>query len=391
MAHTHQTVSFGFNLTKNIPIDRRLKINSLATVDTEIPVALRYEGLIFICEDGQVNYQNDKSRFYTFDANLKPILLFDYLNRRVKLGLEVEPADYPNLNTVLDQNCYPVLGTMVYVTPLDILVKWNGTKWETILGSIKVKTEAEYKSLPDNFKNQGFSVIINNGVTPEQTKVILDDLLLSDVVIVGNTNIGVNYGSTQIYDLSSAEAQDKFWKNNPDLNRFFLIDHALFFNLNGTLYQVNEDCIVVPCYGQTPATVYESETFCSEKPEAYFVLQDHEKKVNSRVYEIMRSTYPDIENYGSGNVGETVYGDNSMIVTVDCHVKRKANIYGGTKHIYTLDVPKSDALLQETILNKGLVQFVVITSGMSMARMQQKGVEQANPLPTFHSGGDGSN
>lgn len=387
MAHTHQTVSFGFNLTKNIPIDKRFKINSLATVDTEIPVALRYEGLIFICEDGQVNYQNDKSRFYTFDANLKPILLFDYLNRRVKLGLEVEPADYPNLNTVLDQNCYPVLGTMVYITPLDIVVKWNGNKWETILGSIKVKSSDEYISLPDNFKNQGFSVIINNGINPEETKIILDDLKLSDVVIVGKTSTGIHYGGTKtITDLSGTDAQDTFWTNNPDLNRFFLIDHALFFNLNGTLYQVNEDIIVTPCHGETPVTVYKSKTFCSEKPEAYFVLKDYEKRDNSTVAEIFHSTYPDIENYGSDNIGETVYGENSVVVEVGCHFQR-GNMNNGYEHTYTLDIPKSDFVNRDSVLNRGLVEYVVIVSGMSMGRMQQKGVGRINPVPS-HTGGN---
>lgn len=385
MAHTHQTVSFGFNLTKNIPIDRRFKINSLSIVDTEIPVALRYEGLIFICEDGQVNYQNDKSRFYTFDANLKPILLFDYLNRRVKLGLEVEPADYPNLNTVLDQNCYPVLGTMVYITPLDIVVKWNGNKWETILGSIKVKSSDEYISLPDNFKNQGFSVIINNGINPEETKIILDDLKLSDVVIVGKTSSGIHYGFTTITDLSGTDAQDTFWTNNPDLNRFFLIDHALFFNLNGTLYQVNEDIIVTPCHGETTVTVYKSKTFCSEKPEAYFVLKDYEKRDNSTVAEIFHSTYPDIENYGSDNIGETVYGENSVVVEVGCHFQR-GNMNNGYEHTYTLDIPKSDFVNRDSVLNRGLVEYVVIVSGMSMGRMQQKGVGRINPVPS-HTGG----
>lgn len=321
MQFLSKILPFNFQLTKNIPIDKRFKVTHISNVDEEIPQGIRYEGLIFIAADDATDYQGNESRFYTFEISkdeqtkgqLVPVLLFDYLNRRVKLGIELEPSEYKQINKILNENCYPVLGTTVYLSPLDIVVQWDGKAWKTICGTIHVSTEAEYTSIESNFKNQGWTVIITDTTGATTLKYIRENLELSDPIITGDTVSGVVYHPGGD---SNVSLDDDFWNNNPEKNRLFLIDQTLYYNFEGKLYAIGDEIYVYRKQGEQDSlpTVVESSNLRTLSPLAYLLWGESEDATtSSEVSDILYSTDPSL-------MEDTE--DLSLCTEIECYAKR---------------------------------------------------------------------
>lgn len=321
MQFLNKLLSYGFRLTKNIPIDDRFKIKHIDTVDTEIPQGIRYEGLIFSAEDNITDYQENTRRFYTFEISkengkLVPVLLYDYLNRHVKLGIEVSPDEYGELNKILNENCYPVLGTHVYIKPLEIIVQWDGEKWKTIYGSIKVNSDSEFESIENNFKNQGWICVVNGN-----TKLILDNSKLSEPVLVGDTVNGITYGDT------TYQLDNDFWNNNKEKGRFFLIDQTLYYNFNGKLYSVNNEIYVQKIDGSI-SKVLELSKFKTLNPKAFIVWGYPES--NAEIQNILASSNPNILDFETSE-------NLSISSEIECYSEKIAS--GNYK--YYLDIPEN--------------------------------------------------
>ena len=350
MQFLNKLITFGFQLTKNIPIDNRFRIKNIGTVDVEIPQGLRYEGLIFSAEDTLTDYQGNNRRFYTFEVSkengkLVPVLLFDYLNRRVKLGITITSEEIPNLNKILNENCYPVLGTTVYVSPLDIIVQWNGTEWKTICGTIKLTSEDEYNSLEDNFKNQGWVVEIG-----ETKNIILDNLKLSDQIIIGTADDFVTYGGV------TYQYTDKnFWENNKEYGRFFLLKNTLYYNFNGKLFEVNKQ-IYVKSYDNVNALP--EVIFCSSStikfteslsPKIYLVWMvksnDDELK-NYFEYSIL-SSYPEFTDSNTNISKVGTLGLVTELEYITNFAGKPINVNGLEPNNYRLLYPKEVKNLPE--------------------------------------------
>lgn len=302
-------ITHSFQLTKNLPLDSRFKINNINEIDEKIPNKLRYEGLIFSA--GNNENENSEYDFYTFvydktSNKFLPILFIEYLNRHVKLSIEIDKENYNNLNNILNETCYPKTGTTVYVKPLDIIVQWTGEFWRTIYGEIHVTDESEFDLLENNFKNKGWICLVN-----DVKKYILDDLTLSDPLLIFNSNTDI--------------LNEEFWNNNKEFNRFFLIDQTLYYNFNGVLYSVN-DQIYIKKIENNFDNFIETEIQKTAKSKSYIIWDCNLKSSQN----ILASTNPNILNFDTQE-------KLNLCVEIECYCEKLNN----GNYRYYFDIPEN--------------------------------------------------
>ncbi len=105
-------IPYNFGVNLNIPIDPRFIISSLDNIDTEIPLNLRYNGLIFFVVDATVNdgtVETLEGLLYTFEKDLtKPIPLYDTIIRFIIHQIEISSRDYSNIDVLLKSKRFDI-------------------------------------------------------------------------------------------------------------------------------------------------------------------------------------------------------------------------------------------------------------------------------------------
>lgn len=205
-----------FYLTRNIPLDVRFLVESLDTLNNEIPKEIRYPGLTFFVRDSNVNDGTTKQLdgtknlgstefgtekifgiLYCFDDNLEPIPLHDLVNRfEIRLlkfddtsddcyKLLTDKSENSNETNSLN-HIFAKIGNIVFIEPLGIAVICrlinNEIVWKYFAGTYNVKSEEQFNNIPDELKQTNITVNVDG-----TNKIILSDLTLSDEIITANS------------------------------------------------------------------------------------------------------------------------------------------------------------------------------------------------------------
>lgn len=214
-----------FSIRKGIPIDTRFIINSLDTIDTELPLALRYPGLKFFILTYEVkNITGDTVKtgaLFKFETDLN-VPIYDATFSEIKeLIIDLGTEDYSTLNTKL--NALTVSsGSIIHILPLDILVILEGTTWKYLYGEYKLPNDAGvlFNTIPNNFKSAGKIIKFTSGIIPYG--IIDNSLELVEKVQVLN-------------DLPQSLIE----------NGYYLIRGSLFIVLNGIPYQISQNSLIL--------------------------------------------------------------------------------------------------------------------------------------------------
>jgi hypothetical protein len=191
--------SNNFNPRRNVPLDVRFMVSkyipndssSTTILNNEIPIELRYNGLIFFAVSSMRNNGTTDvaaGRFFYFGDDLTtPKPLTDTIYDFETIYWNDTAANY-NYSTIIAQlnTTYAIPGRIVWFKKLKIAVVYDGTSWNYLAGVYNVDTEAVFNQLPSVFKQTGRLVLIGTGAGALR-KIIKSDLTLSDELILTTT------------------------------------------------------------------------------------------------------------------------------------------------------------------------------------------------------------
>jgi hypothetical protein len=194
-----------------------ISIDSLTTLNDELPLANRYNGLIFFVKDATLSDGTSTNgivgKLYYFESDLvTPLPLYNlglqYIIHQLIIDDEENYADLIDLlNTT-----YSRPGNIVTILPLNVTFLFDGTNWKYLIGNYNTSTEEIFALIPQILLEKNKRVIINNSIE----KIILSNLSLSDEIIIV-TELPIN----------------------GENNRYYSINGNLWFFINGKYYQVN--------------------------------------------------------------------------------------------------------------------------------------------------------
>ena len=218
-----RSIPTNFSIRKGIPIDTRYIINSLDTIDTELPIVLRYPGLkVFVLTYLVLNLNGDTVKtggLFKFETDLT-IPVYDGISSDVReLTIDITTIDYSTLTEKLNQLTL-VSGSIVHILPLDILVILEGTTWKYLYGQYKLPYDVDqvlYLSLESAFKVSGKIIKYTSGTIPYG--IIDNNLDLVDKVQI----------------LSSLPSTIDLIENG-----YYLVNGVLYLIANGIPYQLTE-------------------------------------------------------------------------------------------------------------------------------------------------------
>ena len=251
---TELEIFHNFRVTKNIPLDSRIIINSLSTIETELPLQQRYDGMIFFVEDAVIN--GITGSHYYFGKNLSnPIPLLQAIVSGDIQQIITGEINYSNLNTLLNATNSSA-GNIVTIKPLDITVIFDGSVWKYFSGKYKISVESVYLNIPTNLKEIG--KIVQIGINIFTEKIIENDLTLSSnicdrfdvfpvTLMKGKTRINHQFASSyissflRIYGIENINEQN----NQISLTKFEIVDDmnidvlCSFDNISADVYIIS--------------------------------------------------------------------------------------------------------------------------------------------------------
>jgi hypothetical protein len=222
---SNQLQTQSFRVRNNIPVDTRFIIQSLSTIDTELPLKYRYEGLIFFVLDQEIFDGVEVTGvgvFFCFEADLtKPVPLSEISSRFIVTFVGGFNGDYSTLFTKLNGS-FPKIGSIIYIDELGICVIKTGeteNDWKYAFGTYNVTTEEEFLTIPLALREPG-KVVLESGTE----KIILNNATrtLSNVVLV-----------------YSRKEDITLYQNY----RYYLINGFLNYYIGNTLYPVGDKFI----------------------------------------------------------------------------------------------------------------------------------------------------
>jgi hypothetical protein len=200
-----------------------ITISSLSKLATELPVANRYKGLIFLVSDATTSNGSTTDgtvgKLYVFESNITtPVLLSDVSLQYIIHQVTNSAEDYYNFVDLLNQT-YSKVGNIITIMPLGITVIYDGNLvWRYLTGTFKVSSEDVYNDIPQSLLKVGATVIINS--TTE--KIILSDYTLSDPVIV----------------VDSLPTSLENW-------RYYSVNGVLYYVIGGVAYLMNDKISII--------------------------------------------------------------------------------------------------------------------------------------------------
>lgn len=258
-------IPYNFGVNLNIPIDPRFIISSLENLDTEIPLNFRYNGLIFFVVDATKNDGTDETLeglLYTFEKDLtKPIPLNETILRFIIHQIEIDSRDYSNIDALLKKT-YSKDGNIVTVKPLGVTYIWYDGKWQYFSGDYYVKTEDEFKTIPEEFREEGAIVWIGESSVSYVKKVILSNKELSNPII-------------ELTELPETVTED---------DRYYLINNYLYYSYNGNMFKIGDKIYLRKNVTLNPETLNQIEhNFNSPYINCIFRILSINKEVNNYV------------------------------------------------------------------------------------------------------------
>jgi hypothetical protein len=203
-----------FKIDKNIPIDTRYLVSTYSKINEELPLKLRYNGLMFFVSDILEDGEPVKiGKFYYFDNDLEtPKLLSELSIESITMQLDCGLEDYVNLINRLNLVTTKP-GSIIHIKPLDIYVYFDGINWNYFAGVYKVTNETLFNTIPNQLKNVNSLVLLEGGIR----HIIKSNFSLSEelIIVPSISEIGVL-----------------------ENNRYYLIDSVLFFSIANQLYKI---------------------------------------------------------------------------------------------------------------------------------------------------------
>lgn len=230
-----EIITKAFKITKNIPLDTRFIVNSLSTLDTEIPMKYRYNGLVFFVVDAKINdgtttiisenkidgtigkgpttgNETLSGILYCFESDLtKPIPLHDLVLRFIIQQIGGYNNNWTNLISDLNHT-YAKAGSIINVKDLGISVIFDGNNWKYFNGIYTINKIGDWNTVPNQLKETNKLVKVGN-----ENKIILSDKTLSDEVIKVDSI-----------------------PDTPENFRFYLINGYLYYSIGGNVYPVSD-------------------------------------------------------------------------------------------------------------------------------------------------------
>jgi len=205
----HQILYYGISRNVQEPLDVRQKINSLSTIDIELPLQIRYEGLIF--------YVKDEGILFILESDLESYFkLSDYINLNLNYG--IGSNNYSNLISDLNNNNVTNnLGKIITVFPLGVSFIYDGSNWIYHSGVYKVQNDTELNTIALSLRSEGKLLLINN-----VRHIFKSDLSKSTELIILNS-------IPTIFDN----------------NRYFEINEILYYSINNKLYKLSEKIKII--------------------------------------------------------------------------------------------------------------------------------------------------
>lgn len=150
MTKQHTVINNPFEIIRGIPLDVRMVVDSLETLDQQLPKLNRYLGLIF--------YVSKTKQYYSFRTDINtPEPLISYLKTSFiyqydgPVGIEMVPT----LNGLPIEN-----GQLVFLTNLGITVQKRYDNFSYFSGSYYIRNEVQWNLVPNQFKVPGTKVYI---------------------------------------------------------------------------------------------------------------------------------------------------------------------------------------------------------------------------------------
>jgi hypothetical protein len=183
----YKYLPFAYKASNNIPLDTRFIVSSLSTINTEIPLDKRYEGLIFFVLDQTISDGTDvvlTGVLYCFEKDLtKPVALHEVANRFNIKSISGFSNNYSTIFAKLNKT-FTNIGSIIYVQDLDVcLIKYSSDVrgWKYLSGIYSVPNDATYLTIPLELREIGKIVIVNG-----EDRIIKNDTgkTLSSVIMI---------------------------------------------------------------------------------------------------------------------------------------------------------------------------------------------------------------
>ena len=199
-----------YSLTRNSPnpLDSRLSIDSLSTIDTELLLTHRYAGLIF--------FVKDINKHYLFLNDLTtPITLQSFISNENVKG--IASTDYSTLINSLN-SLNPIMCEIITVFPLTVSFIFDGTNWSYYNGDYIVANDTILNSLPNQLRKANKLIIS----TEDGRSIFTSDLNKSKELLEFNSI------PTTIEN-----------------NRYYNINGILYFSIADNLYKLSEKTLLL--------------------------------------------------------------------------------------------------------------------------------------------------
>lgn len=289
-------IPYNFGVNLNIPIDPRFIISSLSKIDIEIPLNLRYNGLIFFVVDATKNdgtVETLNGLLYTFESDLtKPIPLYDTILRFIIHQIEIASRNYANIDALLKKT-YSKDGNIVTVKPLGVTYIWYDNKWQYFSGDYYVESEAEFNTIPVQFREEGSIVWVGPSSGNQVKKVILADKSLSNPII-------------ELSQLPATVTEN---------DRYYLINNYLYYSFAGNIFKIGDKVYLRKNITLDPKTNYQiTHNFNSPYINCIFRIISQNIEVNNYVVPLSCKNIDN--NTAELDIKYQITGD--LILTSDC-------------------------------------------------------------------------
>lgn len=192
----HEKLFYGLSRNSQHALDVRFNVDSLTTLNTELLLQYRYNGLIF--------HVKDIDKWYGFLNDLTTPI--DLISHYSNVGIDgITSVDYYTLITDLN-NTGTNLGKIVTVYPLNVSFIFNGTDWVYYNGTYAFVDMNSYYTLP-------FSLISSH----KKILIGIDNYIFTSSGVLSNVII------------------DVFSKpSTPENDRYYNINGILYYSLEDT-------------------------------------------------------------------------------------------------------------------------------------------------------------
>lgn len=277
-----------FYLPTGEPLDSKFIVNSLSTLNDEIPQFHRYLGMIFFCLE-------DKKHYF-FDENLiipKPLINTNNIK-------SITVHEYNKIESNLEN--YKINGNMIWIFPLNVLYYYDGNNWTYLSGTYNIRLRDDINNLSTNLIQKGAPVNYNNELYlwGDNKKIIPKFTITNTTENLNLFNDSSNYINTQYFEHKK----------------------QLFQVINGNLYKVGSRVIQLSNFNLQKGynKLYEflfTEIGTNNKPPVVKAIIWVNKNINSQDNEIYLNQIELDIFYKQTTIGYELYCETDVLLSGD--------------------------------------------------------------------------